>query len=95
MIVAAKNAMLDTWSNFFRDAGYHLSAIDVDIFRIVNAYLTTVPDEQAEQTVALFNIGEKESDDRIHHERSVPFRPDPHQRFDESRGHAFKPPSRN
>ena len=58
MIVAAKNAMLDTWSNFFRDAGYHLSAIDVDIFGIVNAYLTTVPDEQAEQTVALFNIGE-------------------------------------
>lgn len=61
MIVAAKNAMLNTWSNFFRDAGYHLSAIDVDIFGIVNAYLTTVPDEQAEQTVALFNIGEKKA----------------------------------
>ena len=60
-IVAAKNAMLENWSRFFHDAGYNLDAIDVDIFGLANAYMATVSDEMADQTVALFNIGEKKA----------------------------------
>lgn len=61
MVVAAKNVMLEGWAQFFRSANYPLQALDVDIFGLVNAYMATVQDEDADQTVALFNIGEKKA----------------------------------
>ncbi len=58
-VVAAKNALLDSWAQFFKMKSLNLSAIDVDIFGIVNAYMATVGDADANATTAIFNIGEK------------------------------------
>jgi type IV pilus assembly protein PilM len=61
LVVAAKNKILADFSKLFSTAGYKLDAIDVDVFGIANAYTATVSDERAEETVALYDIGEKKS----------------------------------
>ena len=58
-VVAAKSALLDSWAQFFNRRGLKLSALDVDIFGMLNAYVATVEDAEREKTVAIFNIGEK------------------------------------
>lgn len=58
-VVAAKNGLLDSWAQFFAMKGLRLSAMDVDIFGLVNSYMGTVSDEEAQKTVAIVNIGEK------------------------------------
>ncbi len=58
-VVAAKSALLDSWAQFFNRRGLKLSALDVDIFGMLNAYVATVEDTEKEKTVAIFNIGEK------------------------------------
>lgn len=58
-VVAAKSALLDSWAKFFTRKGVKLSAIDVDIFGLLNAYTMTMEAASAESTVAIFNIGEK------------------------------------
>ena len=58
-VVAAKSALLDSWAQFFNRRGLKLSALDVDIFGMLNAYVATVEDAEKEKTVAIFNIGEK------------------------------------
>ena len=58
-VVAAKSALLDSWAQFFSRRGLKLSALDVDIFGLLNAYTATVEDAELTKTVAIFNIGEK------------------------------------
>ena len=58
-VVAAKSALLDSWAQFFNRRGLKLSALDVDIFGLLNAYVATVEDSEKDKTVAIFNIGEK------------------------------------
>ena len=58
-VVAAKSALLDSWAQFFNRRGLKLSALDVDIFGLLNAYVATVDDSEKDKTVAIFNIGEK------------------------------------
>lgn len=58
-VVAAKNGLLDSWAQFFTMKGLRLSAMDVDIFGLVNSYMGTVSNEEAQKTVAIVNIGEK------------------------------------
>ena len=58
-VVAAKSALLDSWAQFFNRRGLKLSALDVDIFGLLNAYIATVEDSEKDKTVAIFNIGEK------------------------------------
>lgn len=58
-VVAAKNALLDSWAQFFTMKGLKLSAMDVDIFGLLNSYMATASDEDAKQTAAIINIGEK------------------------------------
>lgn len=58
-VVAAKNALLDSWAQFFKMKALNLSAMDVDIFGMVNAYMATVSEEDAKATTAIFNIGDK------------------------------------
>lgn len=58
-VVAAKNALLDSWAQFFKMKSLNLSAIDVDIFGIVNAYMATASEADSKATTAIFNIGEK------------------------------------
>ena len=58
-VVAAKSALLDSWAQFFNRRGVKLAALDVDIFGILNAYVATMEDKDRDQTVALFNVGEK------------------------------------
>ena len=58
-VVAAKSALLDSWAQFFNRRGLKLSALDVDIFGMLNAYIATVEDSEKDKTVAIFNIGEK------------------------------------
>lgn len=58
-VVAAKSALLDSWAQFFSRRGLKLSALDVDIFGLLNAYTATVEDAERDKTVAIFNIGEK------------------------------------
>lgn len=58
-VVAAKSALLDSWAQFFSRRGLKLAALDVDIFGLLNAYTTTVEEENIDSTVAVFNIGEK------------------------------------
>ena len=58
-VVAAKNALLDSWAQFFKSRSLKLSAMDVDIFGLVNSYMATASAEDAQQTAAIVNIGEK------------------------------------
>ena len=58
-VVAAKNALLDSWAQFFTVKGLKLSAIDVDIFGLLNAYMATASEEDLNTTCAIVNIGEK------------------------------------
>lgn len=58
-VVAAKSALLDSWARFFNRRGLKLSAMDVDIFGLLNSYTMTMAASDAESTVAIFNIGEK------------------------------------
>ncbi len=61
LVVAAKNKILTDYAKLFSGAGFHLSAIDVDVFGIANAYVATVPGDRAEETVALLDLGDKKS----------------------------------
>lgn len=58
-VVAAKSALLESWAQFFNIKGLKLTALDVDMFGLVNSYMLTAPAEELEEAVALFNIGEK------------------------------------
>ena len=58
-VVAAKSALLDSWAQFFNRRGLKLSALDADIFGLLNAYVATVEPQDKDATVAIFNIGEK------------------------------------
>ena len=58
-VVAAKSALLDSWAQFFNRRGVKLAALDVDIFGLLNAYVSTVEDKDKDSTVAVFNVGEK------------------------------------
>ena len=58
-VVAAKNALLDSWAQFFTVKGMKLSAIDVDIFGLLNAYMATASEDDLNTTCAIVNIGEK------------------------------------
>lgn len=58
-IVAAKNNVLDSWAQFFAMKRIRLSAMDVDIFGLVNSYTATASPEDVQQTVAIVSIGEK------------------------------------
>ncbi|MDY6386022.1 MAG: pilus assembly protein PilM [Fibrobacter sp.] len=58
-VVAAKSALLDSWAQFFNRRGVKLAALDVDIFGMLNAYVATMEDKDRDQTVALFDVGEK------------------------------------
>ncbi len=58
-VVAAKSALLDSWAQFFNRRGLKLSALDVDIFGLLNAYIATVGEADSDKTVAIFNVGEK------------------------------------
>ena len=58
-VVAAKSALLDSWAQFFNRRGVKLAALDIDIFGMLNAYVATMEDKDRDQTVALFNVGEK------------------------------------
>jgi len=76
-VVAAKSGLLDSWAKFFTRKGVRLSAIDVDIFGLLNAYSSTMAPADAESTVAIFNIGEKKmsvaffQDGKFHSMRSM------------------------
>lgn len=59
VVVAIKNAQLDNWAHFYESLDKKLSCIDIACFGMANAYKATIEPEQADQTVALFNIGEK------------------------------------
>lgn len=58
-VVAAKNALLDSWARFFIRRGIRPVAMDVDIFGLLNAFYVTADPAELESTVAIFNIGEK------------------------------------
>ena len=58
-VVAAKNALLDSWAQFFIRRGMRPTAIDVDIFGLLNAFYVTAQPSDLETTTAIFNIGEK------------------------------------
>ena len=58
-VVAAKSALLDSWAQFFIRKGVRLAALDVDLFGLLNAYVATMEEKDVDQTVAIFNIGEK------------------------------------
>ncbi|MCF0214908.1 MAG: pilus assembly protein PilM [Fibrobacteraceae bacterium] len=58
-VVAAKNALLDSWAQFFKVKGIKLSAMDVDIFGLVNAYMATATEEDKNEPVAILNVGDK------------------------------------
>ncbi|MCI5600087.1 MAG: type IV pilus assembly protein PilM [Hallerella porci] len=61
LVVAAKNKILSDYSKLFASSGYKLTAIDVDVFGIANAYVATTPEDRLTETVALLDIGEKKS----------------------------------
>ena len=58
-VVAAKNALLDSWAQFFTIKGLKLTAMDVDIFGLLNAFVVTASEDDLKQTTAVINIGEK------------------------------------
>lgn len=58
-VVAAKNNVLDSWAQFFAMKRIRLSAMDVDIFGLVNSYTATASPEDIQQAVAIVSIGEK------------------------------------
>jgi len=57
-VVAAKSAMLDSWAQFFTRKGIKLSALDVDIFGLLNSFVMTASEEDRKKTTAIFNIGD-------------------------------------
>lgn len=57
-VVAAKSSMLDSWAQFFTRKGVRLSALDVDIFGLLNSFVMTASDEERKKTTAIFNIGD-------------------------------------
>ena len=57
-VVAAKSAMLDSWAQFFTRKGIKLSALDVDIFGLLNSFVMTASEEERKKTTAIFNIGD-------------------------------------
>lgn len=59
VVVAIKTAQLENWARFYESMDKKLSCIDIACFGMVNAYKATIEPEQSDQTVAIFNIGEK------------------------------------
>ena len=57
-VVAAKSAMLESWAQFFTRKGIKLSALDVDIFGLLNSFVMTASEEDRKKTTAIFNIGD-------------------------------------
>ncbi len=57
-VVAAKSAMLESWAQFFTRKGVRLSALDVDIFGLLNSFVMTASEEDRKKTTAIFNIGD-------------------------------------
>ena len=57
-VVAAISSMLDSWAQFFTRKGIRLSALDVDIFGLLNSFVMTASDEERKKTTAIFNIGD-------------------------------------
>ena len=57
-VVAAKSSMLDSWAQFFTRKGIRLSALDVDIFGLLNSFVVTASEEERKKTTAIFNIGD-------------------------------------
>ena len=57
-VVAAKSAILDSWVQFFTRKGVKLSALDVDIFGLMNSFVMTASEEDRKKTTAIFNIGD-------------------------------------
>ena len=57
-VVAAKSSMLDSWAQFFTRKGIRLSALDVDIFGLLNSFVATASEEELKKTTAIFNIGD-------------------------------------
>jgi type IV pilus assembly protein PilM len=57
-VVAAKSSMLDSWAQFFTRKGIRLSALDVDIFGLLNSFVMTASEEERKKTTAIFNIGD-------------------------------------
>ncbi|MCQ2106121.1 MAG: pilus assembly protein PilM [Fibrobacter sp.] len=76
-VVAAKSALLDSWAKFFVRRGVRPAAMDVDIFGLLNAFVTTAEPKDLEATTAIFNIGEKKmsvvfvQDGKFHSMRSM------------------------
>lgn len=76
-VVAAKNSMLESWSQFFTRKGIKLSALDVDIFGLLNSFVATASDEDRKKTTAIFNIGDNKmsvgflQDGKFHSVRSM------------------------
>ncbi|PZW72617.1 pilus assembly protein PilM [Fibrobacter sp. UWR1] len=58
-VVAAKSGLLESWAQFFIRRGVRPSAVDVDIFGLVNAFFATAKEDDLSATTAIFNIGEK------------------------------------
>lgn len=58
-VVAAKNGLLDSWAQFFTMKGLKMSAMDVDIFGLLNSFVATATEDDLKQTSAIVNIGEK------------------------------------
>ena len=76
-VVAAKNSMLESWSQFFTRKGIKLSALDVDIFGLMNSFVATASEEERKKTTAIFNIGDNKmsagflQDGKFHSVRSM------------------------
>lgn len=61
LVVAAKNNMLNNWASFFSNAGLKPTAIDVDAFAVCNTYFASMGEDAVDQSVAVFNMGEKKA----------------------------------
>ena len=76
-VVAAKSSMLDSWAQFFIRKGIRLSAMDVDIFGLLNAFVVAASEEERKKTTAIFNIGNNKmsvgfmQDGKFHSVRSM------------------------
>ena len=52
-VVAAKSALLDSWAQFFNRRGLKLSALDVDIFGLLNSFVMTASEEDRKKAVRI------------------------------------------
>lgn len=61
LVVAAKNNMLNNWAIFYNNAGLKPTAIDIDAFAVCNTFFASSVGQDPEQSVAIFNMGEKKA----------------------------------